>query len=651
MAREISRTEFLKLGGVAAAASLVGGCDLLSTTPDGGGGRQAGSANDRQAPALAERVKSGDLPALEKRLPKQPLVITPVERTGVYGGTWRTAILEEETTWLHMTVNHDHLVAWDPEWKKIVPNIAASFNIADDGRQFIFDLRNGMKWSDGHAFTADDITFWYDAMFRNETLNPVVHSDLQTRGDPVVVKKLDDHQVSFVFTHPNGTFLQELAAHVAPFPIVPQHYLEQFHKDFNPNVDELVEDANVPDWVELFLQKADVFNNPKLPVLYGWIATTSISDGTRMLYERNPYYFKVDPDGRQLPYIDRISYDRFTSEESMVLRAASGEIDMHARAPLNTPRNKPVLARDAADRGYRLSPMRMSDMNTIGICLNLTHDDPVKREIFQNRNFRIGLSYAINREEIIDVVFQRQGKPWQIAPVPDAPYSDSGEMGTQYTEYSLEKANSYLDRAGYSARDGKGMRLGPDGKPISIAVLTQTRYFEMVDTLELIRPTWADVGVDLVINNIDGALYETRFAANDFDCVVDIGELGYLDAILDPRWYFAYNEGSRFSLAWANWFIGSGTPREEPPEAMKRQMEIYVNQVQEETDLQEQIAGMREIVEIAKEEFWAIGICLPGEPYLVVKNNFHNVPENMWLSWKWPTPGPTQISQYFMEPE
>lgn len=221
-------------------------------------------------------------------------------------------------------------------------------------------------------------------------------------------------------------------------------------------------------WADLFFEKTDKYNNIELPRVTGWLPKNPHSDGIQMQWERNPYYWKVDTEGSQLPYIDNLFYRIFTDEESIILAAAHGDVDMYAREPLTLPRNKPVLARSQETGGYHLPDMRATSMNTAGIAFNLTHPDPVKREVLQNKDFRIGLSHATDRQQIIDIVHQRQGEPWQTAPRPEVPFYDSDDIGKQYTGYDLDLANDYLDKAGYTKRDPGGIRLGPDGRPIMI---------------------------------------------------------------------------------------------------------------------------------------------------------------------------------------
>lgn len=650
LSNTLSRKKFLSLLTAAGAATWLGGCDALTTDPDTGGGSGSSGSGDNgpEAPALAELVESGDLPAVEERLPKEPRVIEPVETVGRYGGTWETALESSDPGWLYMTMRYDtRLVGWDPEWKEIIPILAESYEILEEGRRFHFVLREGLKWSDGKPFTTDDIVFWHDAELVNEEITPVVGPQWGDDGEPLTVEKIDDYQVDFVFKNPHGLFLQELAWFWLAYDIpVPRHYLEEFHPDFNPNVDALVAEAGFDSWSEFYLQKRDRFENVDLPVLTPWRPTGAFSDGGRMTWERNPYYWSVDTEGSQLPYLDQVRFTIFSDPESVILACANGDVSMYMRTETTTPQNKPVLAQSMETGGYTLMNLNNSDLNTMGICLNLTNNNQVKRQLYQNKDFRIGLSHAINRQQIIDTVHQRQGRPWQTAPRPEAPFYDSDDMGTQYTEFDVDLANEHLDRAGLTERDGNGMRLGPDGERLVVAVLTPTRYVLMIDALELIKATWAEVGVELRIDAVDPSLVSERIEANEFDCTVDAGQLGYMDMIRDPRWLFSSSGNSMYAPLWVNWYTGA-TPSEEPPEAMLQAMQIYREEVFEQPALEDMFDGMRQLIEIARDEFWSIGVSLPEGFYAVRKNTFRNVPEDMWLAFMYP--GVTNVSQYFSE--
>jgi ABC-type transport system substrate-binding protein len=247
------------------------------------------------------------------------------------------------------------------------------------------------------------------------------------------------------------------------------------------------------DWSQLFLAQHDPWTNPALPRLHAWLPTNTFDQDNRLVLERNPYYFKVDPDGSQLPYIDSVVYAVVGDPQVMILKATNGEIDMQDRN-INDLENKPVLAREREKGDYRLSEEVPTNSNTLVISLNLPHRDPVRREIFQNRDFRVGLSYAIDRQEIINAAYQRQGEPYQAAPRPDSPYYDE-ELAKQYTEFDLARADEHLDRAGYRERDDDGFRRGPDGERISFTVDVRPEVKVQVSGLDMIRATWRQVGI------------------------------------------------------------------------------------------------------------------------------------------------------------
>ncbi len=646
MRRTISRKDFLALGASAVGASFLTACSSLSMDPKGKEGNDPGgtggsATKGKEAPMLASRVKAGDLPPLAKRLPATPRVIQPLEQAGVYGGTWRTVEASTDPSWMWMTVCHDHLISWDPTWTKLIPNVAESFEVRGNGLEYAFRLRKGMRWSDGEPFTADDLMFWYEKIFSNKELTPVPPSQLQINGKPLKVEKQDDYAVTFVFEEPNALLLQNLAIHGPPFRLLPKHYLEQFHKDLHPDLGD--------DWAQTFLEKIDELNNVDLPVLSGWVPKNPHGDGDRQVWERNPYYFKVDPDGSQLPYIDKVEFTFFQDQGPLILRAANGDVDLYMRAEVTTPKNRPVLARGQETGKYKLVDVRDPTHNTIGVCLNLTHEDPATRKMYQNKDFRIGLSHAIDRQQIIDLVYLEQGKPWQTAPRPEVPFYTSDDMGTQYTEFDLNVAKKQFEKAGYGKLDARGRRLGSDGKPIIITVLAQSRYPLMIDALELMKGTWAKAGIELRIDNVSPELVGTRLEANKYDCTLDVGELGYLDSLADPRWFFATG-GSSYAPLWSQWYEG-GSPKEEPPEAMKEQIAIYRAQVVSQSDTKKQYAGMKRVIEIARDEFWTMGISLPTSSYAILSSRLHNVPgdNKMWLSFKCPYPAVTNISQYYIQ--
>ena len=653
----LTRRDLLRAGGAAfLVTASASGCQLLSTDPasekegssKGAGGGAA--AKGKEAPMLAQRVKAGDLPPVAERLPADPVVVQPVDRIGVYGGQWTSGVLgPSDGAWLGRTVGYENLMRWDPSFQEVIPNVALDMTVEDGGRAFVVTLRKGMKWSDGEPFTADNLVFAYDEVLLDEALFPVPPPMYMSGAAPGKIEKVDDVTVRFTFTHPNSLFVR---SHATPYAAdilrFPRHYMEQFHTKHNPDVEQLAKEENQDSWADLFLTKADTWMNKELPRLHGWVPLSVFGEGSRYVYERNPYYFKTDPDGSQLPYIDRLVYRHIADPQVMILAASNGEIDMQDRT-INTLQNKPVLARGRKDGNYRFFDEVPSDSNACVVALNLNHPDPAKREVFQNKDFRIGLSYAINRQEIINSVYQRQGEPFQVAPRDSSPYYDEA-MAKQYTEYDTDRANDHLDRTGWTKRDGDGFRLGPDGKRISFGVEVPTAYrAEWPDTIQLVRTHWREVGVDMQVKNEDRSLFDERTEAGEHDAAVWQAEGGgWSEPLMRTDWYFpSANESTNYAPRWMQWYQTLGKGGERPPAPVRRQMELY-EQVRQTMDEKRRDALLRELLTISKEFFYHIGTILMPQSYGIVKNNFHNVPKSVPQSFLYPTPGPTNPEQYFI---
>ena len=605
-----------------------------------------------EAPMLAERVGRGELPPLEQRLPEDPLVIEPVDRVGRYGGTMNSGLVGGgDGAWKTRTVGYDHLVSWTPDWSGVMPNIAREYTINDDATEYTFHLRRGMKWSDGEPFTADDILFWYEDVVLNEELtltypNWMVTGDDRTLG---TVTKIDDYTVRFTFAQPNGLFLQRIAE-PGGWVITgrPKHYFQNYHMDYNPdNVARAMAEEDVLEWSDLWDIKADRWGNEETPVLTAWRPLTPYTgEATRTRWERNPYYWKVDTEGNQLPYIDGWIFDIYADSEVLLLNVLSGDVQFMMRH-IDNVENRPVLFENMERGNYRAIEGQPSGMNHTILALNLTHQDPAKREMYNNKDFRIGLSHAIDRDEINDLIFAGAAQPRQPAPWDDLPFYND-RLATQYLEYDVALANEHLDRAGYTQRNRDGIRLGPDGNPIVITAEVVAIQTQRVDILEIVSGYWREVGVDLQIRAMDRTLFYDRKGANLHDLAVWGGD-GGRDAILEPRWYFPYSHESLYGMAWAAWYTDGAspadTPPEEPPAATRRQMELYRQLLASSPDRHNDL--MAEILEIAADQFYAIGTVAPPPGFGYASNRLLNIMDPMPAAWLYPHPGPSRPEHWF----
>ncbi len=293
-----------------------------------------------EAPILAERVAAGELPNVDERLPAEPLVQEVVDEIGTYGGTLRRAFLGPSDHNNYTRVVYDALVRHAPDGGEVIPHVAAGWESNEDFTEWTVFLREGMKWSDGEPFTADDIMFWYENILLNEELSPspsvwMINGD----GSVATVEKVDDYAAKWTFAQPNTAFLLDLAnkdgadASIANLAYAPAHYLQQFHPDLadEAELQAKLDEAGFESWVELFSVEAIPELSGNRPSTAAWAPNgTSVSDQVFVI-ERNPYYFAVDTEGNQLPYIDEVRFTFFSDKEALNLAAVGGEIDMQGR--------------------------------------------------------------------------------------------------------------------------------------------------------------------------------------------------------------------------------------------------------------------------------------------------------------------------------
>jgi len=463
-----------------------------------------------EAPMLTKLVKEGKLPPVEQRLPENPLVVTPIERIGKYGGTWRSGMRTIADLGLvnREATHHDGLVRWEVDMSGWKPNVAHKIDINKTATEYTFHLRKGIKWSDGMPFTADDVMFWAEDLVSNaEYGQKYAPSDrFKAGGETFKAQKIDDYTVKLTFAKGYGLFLLNMCTGEANGEPIryPKHVLKKYHPRYNKtNLDKLIAEAGVGSWPELMGVKGGYFNShgstadprydPNFPVILPYkIKIGPQQTTTALLYERNPYYWKVDTEGNQLPYIDYQEYTLYNDADAIALAAANGQIDFEWRH-LFAPKYRPLIVNNQKKGNYRIIPTKFTYANDVAVKLNLNHKDAVKREVFQNKKFRIGLSHAIDRQAIINTIYAGVGEPANISPLPDSGlYRES--MAKQYIEYNVDLANKFLDEAGYSKRNSRGIRLGPDGKPIRIAFQVIGIY---VDVGELIANNWKAVGIDV----------------------------------------------------------------------------------------------------------------------------------------------------------
>ena len=586
-----------------------------------------------EAPMLADMVKAGKLPSVDKRLPAEPQVQDVCEEIGQYGGDWHQVWRSVNEVWPFDRITMEGLLQFKWDGSKVVPNLATKFDVSSDASLFTFYLRKGVKWSDGQPFTADDIVFLLNEVYANSTLYPAYPSWLQVNGKPVVAQKVDDYTVRLKFAGSYGLFPSYVANN--NFMGTPKHYVKQFMPPYTSTADlsKAAKDAGYADWAARF-QAMCGYNaldtNPDLPTLRAWAIETQPST-TRTVFERNPYYWKVDPVGNQLPYIDRMVWDQVPDIDTWSLKVIAGEIDCQSWG-LGTDLAKYTLLKQNEQKGdYRVLEYSLADGAKMIFIPNYDTKDPQLYKLFMDKRFRIALSYAIDRNEMNELLYSGLGQPWQAALVPGVPYY-SEKWGKAYIDYDTAKANQLLDEIGLTKRDANGYRLRLDGKPLELVIETRVGDVE-VKPCELVADYWKKVGINSSVKSEERSLYTDR----DMAGLPIIKTWGNFDRqlptfLVDAIRYVPMSFGTETWRQWGLWYESNHKQGSEPPQEIKDLQNWYdIARTTPSDAVRDQYA--KKIV-----DQWANNIYLIGTvartPFIeVAKNNFRNVPEQFVSDW------------------
>ncbi len=585
-----------------------------------------------ESPFLAELVEEGKLPPVAERVGPEPVVIQGNDGLGNYGGTWNLI------TNTIFTVNRiddyltgTSLVRWSPLGDPIVPHIAKRWEVSPDKREWIFYLREGMKWSDDHPFTADDILFWWNYEVKQKlTAFP---RSMKVKGETGEILKIDPYTVKIIFSHPHGLFLERLPFEDAFFS--PRHYLEKYHPELGNEelIDATMKANKIPTRKALYITLR-LPNNPDHPRLWPWIYRTYKSNPPQA-YVRNPYYWAVDTEGNQLPYVDRFMID-VKSSKLVPIAAASGAITMQSFNIYFLHYTLFMSQREAG--GYEVYHWYPSGFRMWGILPNLNKNinphDPMskpKRELLKDKRFRQALSLAINREQIIDAVYYGVGVPTQASPGVESPFYHE-ELKNSFIEYNPNRANELLDELGLTGRDSEGYRTFKDGTRMIWYLDVTPNYSD--GPAPFVVEDWNKVGLKTIERSRSFTLSSVENGALFYDFIISGLGASFNPLINVDR----YAPGDVAAEGYKKWYLNGGlygNPEAEkkgniePPvgHPLRRSMEL-LDEAFSALTLEEQTAIYSEIQDIAVDNLWNINITT-GQPWVViVKKGFKSVPRN-----------------------
>lgn len=586
-----------------------------------------------EPPMLADQVAAGALPAVAERLPDTPRVMDFTHRTlGQHGGHIDWIARRARDARIMSVYGYARLVGYTPAFD-LVPDILEAIEVEEE-RRFTLRLRQGHRWSDGAAFTTEDIRYWWEDVQLNEELSPYgPDSRMIVEGELPVLTIVDETTARFEWSQANPVFLPALAGARPLYVYLPAHHLKPMHANYADadTLAAMVADTGARNWGALHINAAKLYDqqDPSLPTLQPW-TVVSEPPTDRYVFERNPYFHQVDPAGRQLPYLDQVVVT--IADSSLIpLKTGSGESDLQARSLSFS--DIPFLKEGEGRQDYAVRLWTPALGSELALYPNLNTADPVWREVVRDVRFRRALSLAVNRSEINQIFYYGLAIEGNNTALPGSPQYNPTRTALWAT-YDIDTANALLDDMGLTERNEDGLRLLPDGRPMEIIVETAGERVVEIDALQLIDESWRQIGVAAFPSNSQREVFRTRIFGGE--AVMSIW-MGFDNALFAPS--TVPNELAPVDQnwlqypAWGQYVQTSGEAGEAPDlDWGMRLMELYTDWLNT-PDMDARTVIVDEMLSIHAEQQTSIGIVQGVQQPIVVRNTLQNVPEAGIYSW------------------
>jgi peptide/nickel transport system substrate-binding protein len=519
-----------------------------------------------------------------------------------------------------------------------------------------------MKWSDGEPFTADDIMFWYEDLYLNKDLNPSKANFMAIGGKQGTVEKVDDVTVVFKFDAPYFLFVDQIASlgvagHMTNGKNAmglwsPKHYMKQFHPKYADQaaIDKLAKDAKFDNWVTFFKFKNDPERNIECPTTAPWKVTAPINT-QQFTLERNPYYFAVDTDGNQLPYIDKIVLTLAENLEVVNLRAVAGEFDLQVR---HIDINKvPVYKQNEQKGNYTVKFWKWAHGTDAGFFVNQNYEaDPEIQKWLRNKDFRIALSIGMDRDQLNEAYWLGIGEPGSSAPGAQSPFYLGPESRKLYATLDAKKANDMLDQMGLSKKDGDGFRLRSDGKgPLSIEVTTVGAAFvNWPGIAQMVASQWAkNIGIKTDVKQVERSLMVTRLANNELQIRVWSND-GSDNPFTYPNHCLPFGDDSGWGPLYGKWWQSGGKSGVKPEGDALKMLELFDQAKGVPSEKRVELG--KQILQLYVDNAFVIGTVGISPAILgiaIVKNYMGNVPDVVVGSTPAQTKGNARPEQFYFK--
>lgn len=626
---KLSRRDFLKASAIAATGVLVQACAQPAVEPTAAPPEQATQAPakeeptptpvpemPKEAPGMVDAVAAGSLPPVEERIPVDPMVVEPFDETGQYSADVHRCLKGASDLTGYRVIVRDNLVCWSYATgaMTIENNIANKWQVTPDGKEYTFTLRQGLKWSDGEPFTVDDFMFYYEDVLLNQEIVPTFPSWLSSGGEPGVYEKVDDYTLKVSFAAPYGIFPMFLCFRAGSGDSFDcKHYLSAFHPGYAEKdaLDKAVSDAGFEQWFQLYGDRNNYTIQTELPIAKAWQVSIPFP-GQQMISDRNAFYWKVDTEGKQLPYFDQMINDYAADNEALALKAIAGEIDFQYRSIGYA--DYSLFKENEEDGNYTV--LQWIGGSFPSVYVNQSVKDLALRELFQNQDFRHGLSQGIDRREINELMFYGQAIPGQ----PCAWEGDlywKPEFNKTAIDFDPAKANALLDSVGLDQKDGDGFRLRPDGERLELLITCYPSEMGVpaIDIFNKIAEYWqTNLSIKAAAEEVERSLWSERALAGDL--MMPGYDIANALWVIDPLWFVPTSASTYWAGLYGLWYSTGGKGGEEPPQEYMNLIDLYES-LKAEPDQAKQIEYGQAILEQHNEKVYIIGVVkLPFQPMI-----------------------------------
>jgi len=494
-------------------------------------------ASAETAYTQAPMLDGMDLPPVAERLPVEPMVEDAAYLTiGTYGGELRRAA--DSGNWYNGKPIEEGLFRFKTDGS-VEANVAKGFDVNEDATVYTIYLREGMKWSDGAPFTAEDCVWFYNAICLNKVDSKGVrncHKD--ANGNPAVVEKVDDYTFTVTFGTPKYDFVEALTVDLK-WHYAPKHIFEKMVQAvIDGDTATALAEAKAICGVEFSdVGKAGkellyyFWNYKGVPTLNPYVLSTEEGKndvkGQYYEYVRNPYYWKVDAAGQQLPYIDKIVGLTVSNVDQKLMLLLDGTVDFETVGMESIPT---ILESQTKINIYEWAG---SDWGATQLHFNLNVEDANLKALFNNADFRQAMSICVDRTELAGLLTDGWLGGGQAAPS-KGQLGYSEEWATKWTEYDTTKAKELLEGCGL-VMGADGFYDFADGTDCVINIVSVADS-GAADVYKVLEPYFRAVGVKCTFKDSDRSNIDNDLMANAVQVMLNpVTNIGDISIVLKPN--------------------------------------------------------------------------------------------------------------------